>query len=187
MGDVLRPAAPGTRSRARRRRGGRGRRRASPSRWRAAPRTAVTTSRIARSGGCRSMPTFVRQRVPPRADDRRMPARARGRRASRTSLASRAGLRRPDVDDPGADLDPLGRRGGTPPSARSPSRTRRLSACHTASKPGRLGLPGELHALADVVGVLEVEGDGEVGTGHDRILPCVGRAGPRACGRRNGA
>ena len=37
------------------------------------------------------------------------------------------------------------------------SRTSRLSACHTAAKPERLGPPHEAHRLPDRVGVLQVE------------------------------
>ena len=127
------PAAPGTRSRARRRRGGRGSRRATRSRWPAGPRTASTTSRITRSGRARSMPTFVASGSHHAPSPHRMRPGARSSSVENV-LARRAALRVQMSMTP----EPTRIRSVAAANAAigtTASRTSRLSACQTASKP----------------------------------------------------
>ena len=96
-------------------------------------RTAVTTSRMTVSGRARSMPTLAASG----SHHAPMPRMIRpGARSSRVENvdASRAGLRVQQSTTP----EPMSRRSVTEAKAAigtTASRTRRLSACHTAWKP----------------------------------------------------
>ena len=62
------------------------------------------------------------------------------------------------------------------------SRTRRLSACHTAAKPSASARRTSSMPLAHVVGVLQVQRDGRVRRGGHALILAAGGLSPRRAG-----